>query len=154
MINLHRSTLYCHMKKYSLLLLLPLLIFASSCSNKNKLIGAWKLEEMNIEKALINVPDNQKAMAMGLMEKLLERLKGKMIIHFNEDQSFVVETPGKDGESKQDKGTWKISKDQKEITTVVDGKQDKLHVRSLSQNRLVIGMDLTGTGEVDISFTR
>jgi phosphopentomutase len=124
----------------------------SSCGEKNLIEGEWKLDGINVEKAIASFPDEQKAFAKEMMTNAFESIKGKMKLSFLKEGKFAVETPDQEGKAKKQSGTWTISEDKKKLTTDVDGKKETISIIEMTETKLVLGMAADGNGEMEMTF--
>lgn len=138
-----------HLFCYSLALVVLL-----SCGSKNPIIGEWTLSNMNVEKAITNIPKDQKEMARNLMNLIFQGLKGNMKMVFEKNGNYRIESPGKTKNSKIKTGKWSLSEDKKILYTEVDGEKDKINVVKLTDDILIIDWVFSGQEEVELTFER
>ena len=141
------------MKRLNTFIIGSICLLLVACNMKDPIIGEWKLTGMNIDKALNNIPANQKEMARKLMEPIFKSMKWKMKIIFEKDGKFKLENPSQNEKTKVDVGTWSLSKDSKKLTTIIDGKSENYNIIELTEDKLIIGMHLSGQEEVDLTFS-
>lgn len=125
------------MKLLSTLLLgftLSLLVSCGGASIEKK----WKLDDMNVEALLKEVPaENLADMKKGVAENLAST-KGKIILDFQKGGKFITESPSFDGTTNKETGKWKLSEDKKMINAEVNGQNQEFVVHELTSNKLTI----------------
>ncbi|MBI5218158.1 MAG: DUF4923 family protein [Bacteroidia bacterium] len=137
-----------------------LLIACAGGPDKN-IIGTWKCDGVEISnldevinQTLATVPDSLKEAAKKQAEESykqsFEKMKGVLTMTFKEDKSYESTF-----DNKTDKGTWAISEDGKTLTTKMEsaGKEEKLNLDELTDNKLVISGDHAGS-KMKMSFTK
>jgi hypothetical protein len=127
-----------------------LIVFA--CTNEHPIVGNWKLDGVDIEKAIATIPDEQKDFARKMMSSAFDQVKGKMKLEFKKDGKFKIETPVQDGKINSQNGQWDLSKDNSKLTTTVEGKKETIGVVELSETKLVLSMTAPGQGEMQMTF--
>ncbi len=123
-----------------------------SCGESNPMVGKWKLDGVNVDKAIASFPEDQKEFARKMMSSAFEQVKGKMKLTFEKDGKFVVESPAQDGKINTENGTWTLSADKKKLSTTVSGKKETISVIENTDARLVLGMSAQGQGEMEMTF--
>lgn len=126
--------------------------FLFSCSSKPSIVGEWKLDDMNIEKAIQDIPTNQKQMARDLMKTLFVKMKGEMKAVFEENGQFRIESPAPSGVVNIESGEWELTDDHKKLITIVDEKRETMEIIELSDKRLIFSMNISGSGDVEVTF--
>ena len=140
------------MKFYRLFSVFLLVLFLYSCNGGNEIIGNWKLDGVNVEKAVASVPDDNKDFARKMINSAFEQLKGKLKLTFAKDGKFKISTPDQEGKINIQNGTWSLSKDAKKLTTIVDEKNETIGVVEITSNRLVLSMPSPGQSELHMTF--
>lgn len=140
------------MKFLNLILVAFVLTLTVSCGEKNPILGEWKLDGVNIEKAIKNVPDETKEFARSIMTSAFDQVKGKMKLNFTEDGKYKLESPLMDGRLNIDNGTYTVSKDKKQLITLVKGRTEKITIVENTEARLVLGMSFPGFGIMEMTF--
>lgn len=139
------------MKKLTYLFLL--LIFVS-CSKQEAIVGVWRLEKMNIDKAIAGFKGEQKEFARFMISKTFELVKGKMKMTFNEDKKFTIETPLINGQTEKQSGEWKISANRKKLTIKSNGETEVHQILRLTESELRLEMEQAGLGKMEMTFVK
>jgi hypothetical protein len=140
-------------KKVLFIFSLSLLVL--SCSSKNKLLGTWKLSNVDIEKAIKVFPEDQQEFARGMMNQAFKNVKGKMKITFEEGGVYQMQTPLLDGEIKVEKGKWSLSKDSKKLfLTNPDSGKEMHRVLKFTDKNLNLEMAQSGFGSMEMDFVK
>ncbi|MCE3295854.1 MAG: Lipocalin-like domain [Crocinitomicaceae bacterium] len=143
------------MNKVFLLSLFSLLFVLGACTNKSALVGSWKLEEIDIEKAISIFDKEQKNFARMMMEEAFKNVKGKMKISFVEDGKYKIETPLINGDMKSESGTWKLSLNGKKLTLKPKTSDKEVHrILKLTSGELVMEMNQPGFGKMEMTFLK
>jgi outer membrane lipoprotein-sorting protein len=140
------------MKFLNLLFVAFVTLTLVSCGERNPIVGNWKLDGVNVEKAIANFPDDQKDFARKMMSSAFDQVKGKMKLSFEKDGKFKVESPAQDGKVNTENGSWSLSADKKKLTTKVSGKEETISIIEMTDSRLVLGMSADGQGEMEMTF--
>ena len=81
-----------------------------SCSSKSsKLVGKWKLEEIDYTAYFLDVSKEVKILLENQMKEELERLKNKTYFEFNESFKLILEAPNYEGKQTFTEGTWEMN---------------------------------------------
>jgi hypothetical protein len=140
------------MKLLNLLFVGLVVLTFVSCGESNPIVGNWKLDGVNVEKAIASFPEDQKEFARKMMSSAFDQVKGKMKLSFEKDGKFKVESPAQDGKINTENGTWSLSADKKKLTTKVSGKEETISILEMTDARLVLGMSADGQGEMEMTF--
>jgi phosphopentomutase len=127
------------------------LTLIAACGGNNPLVGKWKLDGVNIDKAVQSFPAEQREFAKTMMKSAFEQVKGKMILTFEKEGKFMVESPGEGGKKNVENGKWTLSSDKKKLTTDVGGRKETISVIENTDKRLVLGMAAQGQ-EMEMTF--
>ena len=81
----------------------------SCSSSSSKIVGKWKLEEIDYKAYFLDVPEEVKILLENQMKEEFERLKNKTYFEFNESFKLILEAPNYEGKQTLTEGTWKIN---------------------------------------------
>ena len=111
-----------------------------SCGG-NPVVGKWKLDDINQEKALKKLPKADREMAIKFKDMMLEANKGKIKLNVEEKGKLTIESPNQDGTTNSQKGKWTLSDDKKAFTTDVKGEKQSFKVIEVSDKKFVLQAD-------------
>jgi hypothetical protein len=136
--------------KYLFLLIVSVSLF--SCT-KNQIIGKWKLNEINFEKQLKQIPEEQREFAIEMYNSAFEQVKGKLAFIFEEGGKLTIESPDETGKIAIEIGVWSISEDKKKLTTEIEGQKETMNIKDLSEKKLTIELNENGQ-EMEMMFVK
>lgn len=87
-----------------------LLVFSCS-SPTSKVMGKWKLEEIDYTEYFAEAPEEAKTMMQGQMQEEFERLRNKTFFEFSEGEKLTLEAPNFNGKQNFVEGTWSMNKE-------------------------------------------
>lgn len=88
---------------------LILLGLVSCSSNENKIIGKWKLDNIDYSEFFKEAPAEVKSIIESQMEEEFERLKDKTFFTFSDDQKVTLEAPNFVGKTTLTAGSFKMN---------------------------------------------
>lgn len=143
------------MNKIALLSVFSILFVLAACTKQSALVGKWKLEEIDIEKAIEIFDKDQRDFARMMMTEAFKNVKGKMNITFEENGRYKIETPLINGETQSESGTWKLSLNGKKLTLHPKTSDKEMHrILELTDKKLVMEMNQAGFGEMEMTFAK
>ncbi len=98
----------------------------------------WKLDDINIEALLKEVPDENKEMMKNGVKDNVAKAKGKLVLDFQKGGKIVAENPKMDETISKETGTWKLSKDSKVVTVTIANEPQDFTIHELTKDKLVI----------------
>lgn len=140
------------MKRKGLFIPVFLIFVLFACKDKNPIVGTWKLNQVNLDKAISVFEDEQKEFAKIMMQEAFENVKGKLKMTFKENHSYQIETPLMNGEKKKESGTWKLSKNHKKLILITPEGEEQHQILRLTDNLLLIEMSQDGFGAMEMTF--
>lgn len=128
------------MKIFSLLLLL---FISLSCSRStDKIIGKWKLEEIDYSQYYSEVSEDVKLFFKEKVEIELERIKGKTFFDLKEDGQLNIEMPDPSGNLLKTQGKWSINATEDSLFFDLNGKESYKIIK-LNESTLFLSTDET-----------
>ncbi|MBI2259541.1 MAG: lipocalin family protein [Flavobacteriia bacterium] len=136
----------------SKLLIFSLVLLILTACSSNHLIGKWKLDNIDIEKAIADFPENQKDNMRMMLKTSLNNMKNKFFIEFNDNGKYSIEAADENGVLQKKSGTWELSSDKKKLKTVTEGKEETVEVVEITANKLTLNMSSPSQSSFEMSF--
>ena len=106
-------------------------LVVSCSSTSSKIVGKWKLEEIDYTAYFLDVSEEVKSLLGNQMKEEFERLKNKTYFEFNESFKLTLEAPNYEGKQTFTEGTWKMNSSEDslffELEDLENYKIDKLN---------------------------
>ena len=84
-------------------------LVVSCSSTSSKIVGKWKLEEIDYSAYFLDVSNEVKTMLENQMKEEFERLKNKTYFEFKEDYKLLLEAPNYEGKQTFTEGSWTMN---------------------------------------------
>lgn len=97
-------------KKMKYLSILLLIVVFSSCSNpSSKVLGKWKVEEIDYSSYFAEVPEEVRTFLEEQMKEEFLRLKDKTYFNFKDDNKLLLNAPNYNGDQTNTDGLWTMN---------------------------------------------
>ncbi len=84
-------------------------LVVSCSSTSSKIVGKWKLEEIDYAAYFLDVSEEVKILLENQMKEEFERLKNKTYFEFKEEYKLILEAPNYEGKQTFTEGNWKMN---------------------------------------------
>jgi hypothetical protein len=122
-----------------LILLLPIAILLSSCSDSSStLIGRWELDKIDYTAHYKTVPEEARAMIREAMDKAFKKLKGKTFFTFSENEKLTLVAPNFTHQVKKTLGTWHLNDTQDSLRLIFSDEIENYRIKKLEGDRLLL----------------
>lgn len=133
------------MKTVKLFVMSALLVVMASCggnSPKELIVGKWQVTDIDLSSMLATVPEEQKAFVESMIPKMEEAMK-TMVMTFEKDGNVTTKATMM-GDTREDKGTYKISEDGKKLSVTTNSKTEEMDIESISKGDMVVSSKIEG----------
>jgi hypothetical protein len=133
------------MKLFNLFMVgaVTLMMFSCGGSGKDALVGTWGVESVDMSDMLKGMSEEEKAMYESFLPMMEEAMKS-MEMTFNADGTMAMKSAMM-GQETNEKGKWKLSEDEKTLSTDTNGKKEDITIESLSGSNMVLVMESEGS---------
>lgn len=127
------------------------LFVAFSCSSpSSKVMGKWKLEEIDYSDYFAEAPSEVKSMMQSQMQEEFERLRNKTFFEFSDGEKLTLEAPNFNGKQTFVEGTWSMNKENDSLFFDLSD-PEHFKIISLTENDMVLSTDETPKRKLRLS---
>lgn len=118
-----------------------ILLLVTACSdNSNKVVGKWKLEEIDYSSYFMEVSEEVRNFLQEQMESEFNRLKDKTFFEFSEDNSLKLEAPNYEKKQTFTNGKWSMN-DAKDSLFLDLADPESYKIVTLNETELVLSTE-------------
>ena len=119
------------------------LLLVVSCSNpSSKVIGKWKLEEIDYTAYFAEAPEDVKSFMQGQMQEEFERLKDKTFFEFADGDQMKLEAPNFNGKQTFVEGKWSMNESSDSLFFEL-ADPERFKILTLTEKEMVLSTDET-----------